>query len=123
MVDTAFALDPRRAAAGEHVAHPAAAEPPTPMGRSGMTSLAHLAYGIVGSLFLLVTAACLGFLAIGWLHQSPPGRTLTGQELVWSLVPALVLVWLTVASDLPRGWGRVPAGSVGAIALESAPGR
>jgi hypothetical protein len=70
-----------------------------------------------------VTAACLGFLAFGWLHRIPPGRKVTGQELVWSLVPALVLVWLTVASDLPRGWSRVPAGSVGAIALESTLGR
>jgi hypothetical protein len=123
MVDTAFALDPRCTAAGERVANLAAAQHPTPMGRSGMTSLAYLAYGIVGSLFLLGTAACLGFLAIGWLRRNPPGRTLTGQELVWSLVPALVLVWLTVASDLPRGWGRVPAASVGAIALDRAPGR
>jgi hypothetical protein len=123
MVDTAFALHSRRTTAGERIANPAADQHPTPMGRSGMTSLAYLAFGIVGSLFLLVTAACLGFLAIGWLHRSPPGRKLSGQELVWSLVPALVLVWLTVASDLPRGWGRVPAGSVGAIALESAPGR
>jgi hypothetical protein len=88
-----------------------------------MTALAYLAYAIVGSVSLLVTAACLGFLAFGWLHRSPPGRKVTGQELVWSLVPAVVLVWLTVASDLPRGWSRVPAGSVGAIALESTLGR
>ena len=88
-----------------------------------MTSLAHLAYGIVGSVSLLVTVGCLGFLAFGWLHRSPPGRTVTGQELVWTLVPALVLVWLTVASDLPSGWSRVPAGSVGAIAPESTLGK
>jgi hypothetical protein len=123
MVDTACAFDPERATAREAVANRATAQPPTPMGRVGMTSLTYLAFGIVGSVLLLVTATCLGFLAIGWLRRSPPGRTFTGQELVWSVVPALVLVWLTMASDLPRGWGRVPVGSVGAIALDRTQGK
>jgi hypothetical protein len=35
------------------------------------------------------------------------GWPLAAQELVWTLVPALVLVTLTVASEIPRGWGKM----------------
>jgi hypothetical protein len=52
--------------------------------------------------------------------------TLVRQELIWTLVPALVLVGLTVIGEIPQGWGKVVAGGAharGVVAVAVTPAR
>jgi cytochrome c oxidase subunit 2 len=70
--------------------------------------LFHLIYYITGATFLLVTAAFLGFIVI---YRDRPGRRArythgsTPLEIVWTVVPALILVVLTFLS-VPA-WSRI----------------
>ena len=51
---------------------------------------------------------------IAWarLRGGVPGR-IAGQEAIWTLVPVLVLVGLTLASEIPQGWQKASHGFVG----------
>jgi cytochrome c oxidase subunit 2 len=70
--------------------------------------LFHLIYYITGATFLLVTVAFLGFIVI---YRDRPGRRArythgsTPLEIVWTVVPALILVVLTFLS-VPA-WSRI----------------
>ncbi|OGB95296.1 MAG: hypothetical protein A2Z31_05490 [candidate division NC10 bacterium RBG_16_65_8] len=75
-----------------------------------LPSFMYLAYFSAGAAFLLAMATVLIRLWLSAGRRGSPSRTLTGEELIWTLVPALVLLGLTVAGEIPRGWGKVVAG-------------
>src|SRR6266446_10575569 len=70
--------------------------------------LFHLIYAITGVTFILVTVALLAFVVI---YRDRPGRRArythgnTSLEIVWTVVPALILVVLTFLS-VPA-WSRI----------------
>src|SRR5499426_3015592 len=70
--------------------------------------LFHLIYWITGATFILVTVALLAFVII---YRDRPGRRArythgsTPLEIVWTIVPALILVVLTFLS-VPA-WSRI----------------
>ncbi len=70
--------------------------------------LFHLIYAITGLTFVLVTVTFLAFL---WLYRDRPGRQArythgnTSLEIIWTVVPAVILVVLTLLS-VPA-WSRI----------------
>jgi hypothetical protein len=70
----------------------------------------YLAYFGAGAAFLLAMATVLIRLWLAAGRPGSPSRKLRGEELIWTLVPALVLLGLTVVGEIPRGWGKVVAG-------------
>jgi len=74
----------------------------------------YLAYLVAGTSFLLVVSTVLIWLFLAQVRRGSPSRNLLGQEFIWTLVPALVLVGLTVLGEIPRGWVRFAAGPGGA---------
>lgn len=71
-------------------------------------NLFYLIYYITGATFLLFTVAMIAFL---WMYRQRPGRRATYThgnttlEMVWTIVPALILVVLTLIS-IPS-WSKV----------------
>ena len=74
------------------------------MGHPSLVSIVFLAYAAVASAFLLVTVSVLCWVVRVARRSGSGGWALAGQELVWTLIPALVLVALSVAGEIPRGW-------------------
>jgi asparagine N-glycosylation enzyme membrane subunit Stt3 len=70
----------------------------------------YLTYVIAGTAFLAAASAILVRLFLAWLRRGSASRELVGQEFVWTLVPTLVFLGLTVLGEIPRGWARVAAG-------------
>src|SRR5216117_3589294 len=70
--------------------------------------LFHLIYAITGVTFILVTVALLAFVVI---YRDRPGRRArythgnTTLEIVWTIVPALILVVLTALSA--PAWSKI----------------
>ena len=74
------------------------------MGHPSLVSIVFLAYAAAASAFLLVTVFVLCWVVRAAGRSGSGGWALAGQELVWTLIPALVLIALTVAGEFPRGW-------------------
>lgn len=80
-------------------------------------SLFYLIYYITGGVFILVTVAMIAFLV---LYRQRPGRRAvyshgnTTLEIVWTVVPALILLVLTLLSQATwaRIKGHVPPGEI-----------
>jgi predicted aspartyl protease len=78
---------------------------------------------LASALYILYFAATAGLLGatamvlarIAWarLRGGATGR-FAGQEAIWTLVPALILVGLTLAGEIPQGWHRASHGFVDA---------
>ena len=73
----------------------------------------YLTYVVAGTVFLLAVSTVLIRLLLACvLRGSSSGKPL-GQEFAWTLVPALVVVGLTVLGDIPHGWTKFAAGHRG----------
>jgi len=68
---------------------------------------AYTAYVVAGMACLLVIASVLVRLSLACVRREAPKRQLARQELVWTLVPALVLMGLTIIGEIPQGWGKI----------------
>ena len=75
--------------------------------------LMYLAYLVAGTVCLSAVSGVLIWLCLEGGRHGPSARWLRGQEFVWTLVPVLVLVGLTVLGQIPRGWARITAGAHG----------
>ena len=75
-----------------------------------MLPLMYLAYLVVGAVFFIAVSAVLLWLFLTTLRRRGASSPLLGQEFVWTLVPALVLVGLSVLGEIPRGWVKIAAG-------------
>ncbi len=62
-----------------------------------------------GAAYLLGMAAVLARLLIVRGRAELPTRKLAGQEIIWTVVPALVLVGLAVVAAFPHQEGKGPA--------------
>jgi heme/copper-type cytochrome/quinol oxidase subunit 2 len=76
----------------------------------------HLAYFAAAGAFLL---AAIGWSVRSWRRAARGGsapRKLAREEFVWTLAPTLIVIGLTVAGEIPLGWGKHvadrPAGDV-----------
>jgi heme/copper-type cytochrome/quinol oxidase subunit 2 len=76
--------------------------------------LMYLAYLVAGTVCVFAVSGVLIWLCLAQGRRGPSARSLRGQEFVWTLVPVLVLVGLTVLGEIPRGWARIAAGARGA---------
>ena len=74
----------------------------------------YLAYVVAGAGFLLMVSVVLIWLVLAQVRHGSAPRKLFGQEIIWTLVPALVFVGLTVLGEIPRGWVRFAAGTASA---------
>jgi hypothetical protein len=79
------------------------------VGRSSLDAALYLVYFAAGAVCLATTAALLVRIALARVRGRVPTR-IAGQEAIWTLVPVLVLVGLTVASKIPHGWGAAANG-------------
>ena len=75
-----------------------------------MLSFMYLAYLVVGAVFFIAVSAVLLWLFLTTLRRRGASSPLLGQEFVWTLVPALVLVGLSVLGEIPHGWVKIAAG-------------
>lgn len=82
------------------------------MEHSSLASALYLVYFAAAAALLGATATVLARIGLARIRGGAPGR-FTGQEAIWTLVPVLVLVGLTVASEIPQGWHRAWHGLVG----------
>lgn len=82
------------------------------MGHSSLDSSVYLVYFAAGAVCLVATVAVLVRIALARVRGGVPAR-IAGQEAIWTLVPVLVLVGLTVASKIPHGWGAASNGVIG----------
>ena len=80
------------------------------MPHQGVFLFMHLTYVVVGAVFLVAVCAVVTWLSLAKLRRRGASSTLHGQEFVWTLVPALVVVGLTVLGEIPRGWVTFAAG-------------
>src|SRR5512134_721904 len=88
--------------------------------------IAYAAYFVAGAACLAAIGAVLVWLSLTHIARGVSSWTLVRQELIWTLVPALVLVGLTVIGEIPQGWGKVVAGGVrarGVVAVAVTPAR
>jgi len=69
-----------------------------------------LTYVVAGTVFLLAVSTVLLRLLLARVLRGPSSRKPLGQEFVWTLVPVLVFVGLTVLGEIPRGWVKSVAG-------------
>jgi ACR3 family arsenite efflux pump ArsB len=77
-----------------------------------LASVLYLLYFAAAAGLLGATAAVLVRIALARMRGGVPGR-FAGQEAIWTLVPVLILVGLTVASEIPQGWHKASNGLVG----------
>lgn len=77
-----------------------------------LASALFLAYFAAAAGLLGATATVLARIALARIRGEAPGRC-AGQEAIWTLVPVLVLVGLTVAAEIPTGWHKASRGLVG----------
>ena len=68
----------------------------------------YLVYAAAGTACILAVLAVLVRLCVD-RNPSPP-RRLGGQEFIWTLVPVVVLLALTVVGEIPRGWKKAMTG-------------
>jgi len=73
-------------------------------------SFMYLTYAVVGAVFLVAVSAALIWPFLASLRRGAASAKLHGREVVWTLVPALVVVGLTVLGEIPRGWVKFAAG-------------
>lgn len=76
----------------------------------GMLSFMYLGYLVVWSVCFVAVCAVMLWLFLATLRRRGASSQLLGQEFVWTLVPALVLVGLTVLGEIPQGWVTLTAG-------------
>ena len=74
-----------------------------------------LTYVVAGTVFLLAVSTVLLRLLLARVLRGPSSRKPLGQEFVWTLVPALVFVGLTVLVEIPRGWVNFAEGPHGTV--------
>jgi len=74
-----------------------------------MSSFMYLAYLVAGAVFFIAVSAVMLWLFLTTLRRRGASSHLLGQEFVWTLVPALVLVGLTVLGEIPHGWVKIAA--------------
>jgi len=77
-----------------------------------LASVFYLVYFAAAAGLLGATVTVLARIALARIRGGTPGR-FAGQEAIWTLVPVLVLVGLTVASEIPQGWHKASHGLVG----------
>jgi hypothetical protein len=77
-----------------------------------LASVFYLVYFAAAAGLLGATATVLARIALARIRGGAPGR-FGGQEAIWTLVPVLVLVGLTVASEIPQSWQKASRGLVG----------
>jgi len=77
-----------------------------------LTSAVYLLYFAAAAGLLGATAAVLARIAFARIRGGAPGR-FAGHEAIWTLVPVLVLVGLTLVSEIPQGWHKASHGFVG----------
>jgi heme/copper-type cytochrome/quinol oxidase subunit 2 len=70
----------------------------------------YLAYLVAGAVFFIAVSAVMLWLFLTTLRRRGASSHLLGQEFVWTLVPALALVGLTVLGEIPHGWVKIAAG-------------
>jgi len=70
----------------------------------------YVVFGIAGTVFLAAVCTVLIWLFLAQVRRGSSLRKPLGQEFVWTLVPALVFVGLTVLGEIPRGWVQFAAG-------------
>jgi heme/copper-type cytochrome/quinol oxidase subunit 2 len=76
---------------------------------STLSTFMHLTYLTAVGTFLLAAMA----LSVRSLRSAARGgstlRKLAREELVWTLAPTLIVVGLSLAGEIPLGWGKVAA--------------
>jgi heme/copper-type cytochrome/quinol oxidase subunit 2 len=75
-----------------------------------MLSFMYLAYLVVGTVFFIAVSVVMLWLFLTTLRRRGASPRLLGQEFVWTLVPALVLVGLTVLGEISHGWVKIAEG-------------
>jgi len=80
------------------------------MPHQDLLPLMYLTYVIAGTVFLVAVSAVLIWLFLAKVRRGSSSRMPLGQEFLWTLVPTLVFVGLTVLGEIPRGWGNFAAG-------------
>ena len=70
----------------------------------------YLTYAVAGTVFLIAVSTVLIRLFLAQVLRGSSSRKPLGQEFVWTLVPVLVFVGLTVLGEIPRGWVKSVAG-------------
>lgn len=80
------------------------------MSHPTMFPVAYAAYFVAGGACLVAVVTVLIQLFLTDLRRGFPTRELARQEFIWTLVPALVLVGLTVIGEIPQAWGPIVAG-------------
>jgi len=71
--------------------------------------LMYLVYGVAGTVFLVAVSTVLIWLILAQVRRGSSSQEPLGPEFVWTLVPALVFVGLTVLGEIPRGWVKFAA--------------
>jgi hypothetical protein len=74
----------------------------------------YLTYVVAGTVFLLTVSTVLIRLLLARVLRGSSPRKPLGEEFVWTLVPALIFVGLTVLGEIPHGWAKFAAGQRGA---------
>lgn len=82
------------------------------MAHSSLASALYLVYFAAGAACLAATAAILARILLARVRGGVSAR-IACQEALWTLVPVLVLVALTVACKIPHGWGTASNGIIG----------
>ncbi len=83
------------------------------MPESNQLFFMHFAYLAATAVFVLAVAAVFVRLWLPAGRRGSPSRKRAGEEFIWTLVPILVLVGLTIVGELPRAWGKIAAGPRG----------
>lgn len=84
------------------------------MSHQDLLPIIYIAYGVAGAAFLVAVSTVFIRLLLGCVLRGASSGKPLGQELVWTLVPALVFVGLTVLGDIRHRWENVAAGDGGA---------
>jgi membrane protein DedA with SNARE-associated domain len=73
------------------------------MTNTTQSSFTCFVFNVAGSIFLVAVVVLVGYLVVSWLREGSQGRRVIGQEIIWTLVPALVVVGLAIMSEISRG--------------------